>query len=391
MAVRYDKKYEVWRYRVQVTALDSSRVRISGTRSTKEAAMKAEREEIRRVESAKSAATFAAIKLGVTSMPTFNEWFEGRFWTEWVVAENNKPSERESKQYIFGRHLRDGIGKLPLDQITTQEIAAFKARLLKVVKPKTANNILGVVSTPLKYAFAVGVLPHLPRIGMLKVEDPEIVPLSFDEYEQLLVAAYEDGPVWYAAVCLAGEAGLRVGEVKALLVENIDFTGRCLTVSQQIRNGSITSPKGRKRRVVPMTDRLYDALRGLGRIGRGFLFPALDGEPYTDHPVRDVLERIYERSGVRRRDRSVWHLFRHTFGSHAVLFGVNPYRLMVWMGHKSLEQGLTYVTWAAEHPWPVPPEVLAAGAKETDAERRIVAMLGARGKAVAKAGQESEK
>jgi integrase len=44
-------------------------------------------------------------------------------------------------------------------------------------------------------------------------------------------------PAWYAAICLAGEAGLRAGEVRALRWgDDVDMTARTLTVNQQIRH-----------------------------------------------------------------------------------------------------------------------------------------------------------
>ena len=47
------------------------------------------------------------------------------------------------------------------------------------------------------------------------------------EYARLLAAAKVEGDEWYAAVCLTGEAGLRVGEVKALRWrEDVDLIAR---------------------------------------------------------------------------------------------------------------------------------------------------------------------
>ncbi len=36
-------------------------------------------------------------------VPSFAEWFEGRFWREWLIGRRNKPTEVKSKQYIFDR------------------------------------------------------------------------------------------------------------------------------------------------------------------------------------------------------------------------------------------------------------------------------------------------
>jgi hypothetical protein len=63
-------------------------------------------------------------------------------------------------------------------------------------------------------------------------------------------------------VCLAGEAGLRSGEVKALRWrEDVDLLAKTITVNQQTCHGETTTPKGRTRRTIPMTGTLEHALR----------------------------------------------------------------------------------------------------------------------------------
>jgi hypothetical protein len=71
-------------------------------------------------------------------------------------------------------------------------------------------------------------------------------------------------------------------------------------------------------------------------------------------------------------------LLGHTFGTHAALFGVNPWRLQAWLGHKRIDETMLYVHVAEAHAreWPTP--VQEAAARETDPDRRILMMLGAR-------------
>jgi hypothetical protein len=47
-----------------------------------------------------------------------------------------------------------------------------------------------------------------------------------------------------------------------------------------------------------------------------------------------VILRIFRRAGLLEKRR---HTLRHTFGTHAALFGVNPWRLQSWMGHKRID------------------------------------------------------
>jgi hypothetical protein len=60
------------------------------------------------------------------------------------------------------------------------------------------------------------------------------------------------------------------------------------------------------------------------------------------------------------------------------MFGVNPWKLMLWMGHKRIDETMLYVQFAEVHMRPVPETILAAGRGNDDPDRRVVAMLSAR-------------
>jgi integrase len=80
--------------------------------------------------------------------------------------------------------------------------------------------------------------------------------------------------------------------------------------------------KGRTRRVVSMTDRLRDALKGI---------PTVD-----PHAL-----------GVCTLRERGWHVLRHSFATHAAMFGVNPWSLQNWLGHKRMEETMIHVALGA--------------------------------------------
>jgi len=49
------------------------------------------------------------------------------------------------------------------------------------------------------------------------------------------------------------------------------------------------------------------------------------------------------------------------------------------MGHRAVTTTMGYVHVASSYMQPLAPEILAAGSREQDPDRRVVAMLGARG------------
>jgi integrase len=236
--------------------------------------------------------------------------------------------EAKEKKSIYKGHLKKALGKKRLDEIGVSEIAQLRAKLVKAkLSDKRVNNILAVLSKPLRYASDVGLIAAAPRVGLIKVERPEFICWDIDEYARILAAARNDDAEWYAAVCLAGEAGLRVGEVRALRwKEDVDMLAGT-TVNQQIRQGMLGTPKGRTRRTVPMTETLREALKRLAAIGGGYVLKNADGGPKTDGQTGCAIHRIYDRAGLGERDGG-WHVLRHSFGTHAALFGVNPWTLM---------------------------------------------------------------
>jgi integrase len=112
-----------------------------------------------------------------------------------------------------------------------------------------------------------------------------------------------------------------------------------------------------------------------------FVARNLDGSQKSDGQANAVILRICRRAGLPAKR---WHTLRHTFGTHAALFGVNPWRLQSWMGHKRIDETMIYVHVAENHRREIPAAILEAGASEAP-DRRILQMLGARGKTVAKA------
>lgn len=390
-----DKRNNKWRWKKQITLPDGESKTMWGTPliNTKEAALAAERDALELVLYRFRNPVAAKKK----EVPTFQDWFygsadpndrdaepNGRFWLEHVIAEKNKPAEQESKKSVMRVHLNPFFGRMKLDEIAVPDIKRFKAHLVQLksrrkrpLSDKSINNILAVLSKMLKYAAEAELIDHVPRIGLLKVERPEILPWGFDEYGRLLQAARDEGDWWYAAICLAGEAGMRVGEVKALRWrEDVDIVAGTITVNQQTRKGIVGTPKGRTRRVVPMTDRVWTALKGLSMVREGVVVRNVDGTPLTDRQAQAALRRICRRAGLPERP---WHVLRHTFATHAAMFGVNPWSLQSWLGHKRIEETMIYVSYANAHRTPIPADVLAAGTGEIDPDRRVLKMLGARG------------
>ena len=118
-------------------------------------------------------------------VPTFDEWWHGRYWNEWVIGRKNKPGSVEAKRSTYRHHLQAVFGAMRLDEIKVGEVARFRAGLItKGLTDKTVNNILAVLSKALRYAADV-----------------------VAEYRRILDAARIEGPEWLAGSVLPVKLG----------------------------------------------------------------------------------------------------------------------------------------------------------------------------------------
>jgi integrase len=242
---------------------------------------------------------------------------------------------------------------------------------------KTINNILAPLSKALRYSEDKRIIERAPKVGVYRAERPEIVSWELEEYPRILAAAKAESTMWYAAVCLAGEAGLRIGEIRALVWErDIDLVAGTLTVNEQTRKGITGTPKGRTRRKIPMTPTLIEALKRQSVVRRGFVVRNNDGTALSDGQTNNQIYRLCRLAGLPERG---WHILRHTFGTHAALFSVNPWRLQSWLGHKRIDETMRYVHVADDHMRSIPAVITNAARGEDDPDRRIIKMLSARG------------
>lgn len=358
MTVRRDKTGR-WRYRKVVRLEDGSRVRISGT-PTINTKLECEREERAHIERTLNPTALR------TEVPTFKQ-FSDEFMKTYAMA-NNKPSERTAKESMLRVHLLPAFAASKLDEITIRDVEGLKAAMLaKGRKPKSVNNCLTVLGKVLHYAAEIGIIGAAPRIKFLKVTQPEIDFLDFDELDRLFEAARSEADV-YVAILGGAHAGLRSGEIRALEWQDVDVKARRLTVRQADWRGIIGTPKGRRTRRLDLTDRLRSALQAIRHLRGDFVFCHASGERWNRTVMDAMLWRVCKRAGLRRFG---WHALRHTFCSHLAMNGVSAKAIQELAGHSSLATTERYMH--------LSPDVTQAAIRTLD---------NSRGKGVAKGGSD---
>ena len=170
------------------------------------------------------------------------------------------------------------------------------------------------------------------RITIDRPMKPKPLPvvLNLDEVKRLFAAVQN---IKHACILKTIYAcGLRVSEVVALRVEDIDGERKVIHVKQT---------KGRKDRLIPLPEALLRDLRAYYKAYRPktFLFEGqakkgvTEPRPYTATSVRALLKRACDRAGIRKKVTP--HTLRHSYATHLYEHGVNLRSIQELLGHSS--------------------------------------------------------
>ena len=267
--------------------------------------------------------------------------FKGRYIDNYSRANREKASSIAAKESIFKQHLVPRLGHKRLDAITDEDVQALKTALAHRER-KTANNVLAVLGNVLRVAVRWKVIATVPcAIDLYKVSN--VVPefYEFSEYARLTEAAAKVDTGTSVAILLGGDAGLRRGEICALRRCDVDFAREQIRVEQSDWKGVVSTPKGGRGRIVPMTEALFAALQKHRHL-RGERVLTLDnGLPVAGHSLRDWIQRAQRRAGLPATGNA--HILRHTFCSHLAMKGAPAKAIQELAGHANLTTTLRYM------------------------------------------------
>jgi site-specific recombinase XerD len=166
------------------------------------------------------------------------------------------------------------------------------------------------------------------------VREPRQLPvvLSPEEVVRLLDAA--PGLKYKAALSVAYGAGLRVSEVVALKVGDIDSKRMIIRVEQG---------KGRKDRYVMLSPHLLELLRAWYKAARpqGWLFPGMN--PVNPMTTRQLRRACHAAAHMAEIGKPVSpHTLRHSFATHLLEQNTDVRVIQVLLGHAKLDTTALY-------------------------------------------------
>jgi integrase/recombinase XerD len=232
--------------------------------------------------------------------------------------------EKVQKDYV--RHVRTFaafLGRSP-DTATSEDLRRFQVHLAQL--PIGVATINAAIAA-LRFFFNVTLeRPDLVR-PLTTVNTPRRAPVVLSQ-EEVARLKYK------AALSVAYGAGLRVSEVVALKVSDLDSQRMTLRVEQG---------KGQRDRYVMLSPQLLELLRDWWRAARpqAWLFPGQN--PVNPMSARQLVRAVHaaaQAAGIAKRVSP--HTLRHSFATHLLEQNVDIRVIQVLLGHAKLETTALY-------------------------------------------------
>ncbi len=262
-----------------------------------------------------------APRRGVTLEAFVKEWRSN-------VAANLKGSTVRAMESHLRAHILPKLGKLTLTEIDTKTVQNFVTYLGQGRSRKTVENVLLSLSSILRTAraweYASGKFSlediTMPREGVRKEQR------SFTDEEAGRIIANAKQP--YSTIfAVASILGLRIGEVLALRVTDVDFDKKIVRIRQSVdaATRTITAVKSSASSAdLPMSPELEVRLyRHLAQHdGRDLLFTNKLGRPFSANKLREKqLHPLLRKLGI---PKGGFHSMRHGTCSSLLAYGATP-------------------------------------------------------------------
>jgi integrase/recombinase XerD len=242
--------------------------------------------------------------------------------------------------YLHDAHAFVAYHRKPPEQMGEPEIREF---LLHLEAKQKSTSTRRVYAAALKFLY--GVTLQQPELAA-KIVGPKRITqrlpdiLSRDDVEVLIEAT--DSLKHRAITMIAYGAGLRVGEVCALRVEDIDSQRMVI----HIRQG-----KRKRDRYVILPERVLLMLRTYWKAERPkgpFLFPG--GRPGTCISISSVQKHLDRMATKAKLTKHVSpHVLRHSFATHLLDAGTDVRVIQQLLGHASITTTMRYTRVTGEH------------------------------------------
>ena len=254
------------------------------------------------------------------TMSEFVEYYKGRPEFRKLA----KKSQQTYKTYLHW-YVVPELGHLLLSEIEGDMIEDFEQEiLLRGKSPKFTKDVLGFTRMLLNIAVRKRIIPYCPYFKISsKPTRKKPKYLDDDQCKQLLQYVQENEPDYLPIIHFTLMTGVRMGEARALLWENVNLDDPqpivLIKYSMDI-DGTLKSTKTNRERRIPLSKGLVKMLKEQKQSSpftaeEDFVFCRENGKDLSKTTIHKVTVRSSRAIGV---EEFSFHGLRHTFATKVV-------------------------------------------------------------------------
>lgn len=215
--------------------------------------------------------------------------------------------------------------------LTTEQVKSYVLWL--ITKKGYGESHANTAVNAIKFYFEKVMLQPRVVYDLPRPKKPLVLPRVMGKESIALIIQGMDNEMHRAMLMLAYAAGLRVSEIVALKLVDIDSDRMCINVRRA---------KGKKDRVVTLSPVLLEHLRNYYRAYRPaeWLFEGQGGGQYSIRSVQQVFKDAKARAGVKAPGGI--HAMRHSYATHLLESGTDIRFIKDLLGHNNLGTTLRY-------------------------------------------------